>query len=381
MWSEKYRPRTISAMVGNEQARSAVHDWLATWNKKSKPVLMSGPPGIGKTTLARILAERHGYDMIGLNASDTRSKARLAQVLDPVVTNAGLSGRTIIFLDEVDGIHGRSDYGGVETLLRILKSVTIPVMMAANSEDAGRMKDLVKVSMHVRFRPIPPRLLRVYLNDVLKSEGVTMGPGTVIRTVSESGGDVRSLLNLAQSLVTGFSPDTAKSFGESSMEEGIDAFFKAKSIQEASSVMMSIQADPREKINALYSAVVTATLDQKTRARMLDVLSEADMLYGRILRGQNWRLLRYLNSILQQLYREGLPVRYTRYNLPFPILNRIRFEGRAWRALNRYVGGNLHMSGSAAACIAVPFYIRLVKEGRMERVEEHADIISKGVAK
>ena len=42
------------------------------------------------------------------------------------------------------------------------------------------------------------------------------------------------------------------------------------------------------------------------------------MLYGRILRGQNWRLLRYLNSILLQLYREGLPVRYTDTTCRFP---------------------------------------------------------------
>ena len=156
MWSEKYRPGTLRDMVGNEEARARVAEWFAGWSAKSKPLLLTGPPGTGKTTLAHAAAHAHGYGMVELNASDARSKSRLANILDPMLENQALTGRTMLFIDEVDGIHGRSDYGGAAALLQFLKAVAIPVVMASNSEDAGKMKEIVKASVHVRFRPVPP---------------------------------------------------------------------------------------------------------------------------------------------------------------------------------------------------------------------------------
>lgn len=381
MWSEKYRPKTVSSMVGNEQGRSDVQKWFSTWKRGTKPLLLTGPPGIGKTTMSRILSAQYGYDMVELNASDTRSKSRLTSILNPIIDNQGLADHTMIFLDEVDGIHGRSDYGGGQALMSMLDKIAIPTILAANSEDVGKMRGFIKISKHIRFHPISPRLLRVYLNHVLNAEGVSMGPGIKIRIIAESRGDVRSMLNLAQSLMSDSDVQTYESFQESSVEEGVDAFFKAKSIPEAASVLNSMRMDPREKINAFYSSVVTSPLDSKSLSRMLGIVSKADILYGRIMRTQNWRLLRYLNAILLPLYQEGSPARYTQYNLPFPILNGIRFEGKARREMNQYVGRQLHMSGSAAATIAVPFIIQLIRNKKMQPPKECIDTISKVMAK
>lgn len=377
MWSERHRPTTLSGMVGNEEARSEAAGWLAAWKPGTKPLLLTGPPGTGKTTIARILAGAHGYDVVGLNASDARSKSRINQIIPPALANVGLSGRSMIFIDEVDGIHGRSDYGGAEALLRLLKDAPVPIVLAANDEGAGKMRDIIKASRHVRFRPVPPRLLRVYLQGVLRKEGVQVGPGTIIRVVAESRGDIRSMLNLAQSLATGFSPETERPLQEADAEEGVEAFFKAKSPSEAASVLYSMQMDPREKINAFYSAVVSSRVDGRQLSRMLEVLSRADILHGRIMATQNWRLLRYLNAILAELYREGLPVRYTRYNLPFPLLTRIRFDGRKLRELNAFMGRSLRMSGSSFAAMGLPFYLVLVRAGKVEPPGKFAEIITK----
>ena len=77
MWSEKYRPQIISDMVGNEESRASIMEWFTKWKKGTKPILLVGPPGIGKTTIAYLVAKQFGYDMIGLNASDVRSKSRI----------------------------------------------------------------------------------------------------------------------------------------------------------------------------------------------------------------------------------------------------------------------------------------------------------------
>jgi replication factor C large subunit len=364
-------------MVGNEEARARVAEWFDKWSAKSKPLLLTGPPGTGKTTLAHAAARAHKYGIVELNASDARSKSRLANILDPMRENQALAGRTMLFIDEVDGIHGRSDYGGAAALLQFLKAAAIPVVMASNSEDAGKMRDIVKASVHVRFRPVPPRLLRMYLARILESEGVRLGPGTIIRIVSEARGDIRSMLNRAQALAGGLDPQTATTAPEPDTEEGITAFFGAESQQEAAAVLYSMWTDPREKINAIYSSIVTADLDPGRRARLLDAVSEADMLHGRILSTQNWRLLRYLNPILARTYEKDTPVRYARYNLDFRVLNRIRFDGPKIRALNRHLGKRLHMSGSAVAALALPYYVKMVGDGTIQAAEEFVDIISK----
>ncbi|MEK6907982.1 MAG: AAA family ATPase, partial [Thermoproteota archaeon] len=87
MWSEKYRPQNISDMLGNEESRSSIIEWFTKWKKGTKPLLLVGPPGIGKTTIAFLTAKQFGYDMIGLNASDVRSKSRLNEILSPVLGN------------------------------------------------------------------------------------------------------------------------------------------------------------------------------------------------------------------------------------------------------------------------------------------------------
>lgn len=377
MWSEKHRPHTLTDMVGNEETRSQVAAWFSGWNPKSKPLLLTGPPGTGKTTLAHVAARTYGYSMIDLNASDARSKSKLARILDPVRDNHALAGSTLLFIDEVDGVHGRSDYGGAAALLQFLKTARFPVVMASNSEDAGKMKDIIKASIHVRFRPVPPRLLRVYLYRILRMEGVRMGPGTMVRSVSESRGDIRSLLNRTQALAGGLDPQTKTAPPGPDIEDGVGAFFGAESPQKAAAILYSMWTDPREKINAVYSSVVTAKMDPGRRARLLDAISEADVLHGRILATQNWRLLRYLNPILARTYEKGKPVSYARYNLDFRVLNRIRFDGSKIRALNQHLGGMLHMSSSAVACMVLPYYIKMVGDGTIPGAEEFGDIIAK----
>jgi len=366
MWSEKYRPKNLLDMVGNEEVRESFVDWLGKWIKGSKPILLVGPPGIGKTTLATLCARQFGYDLIGLNASDVRSKQRIQDVLGPVLGNASVLGKAMIFVDEVDGIHGRSDYGGVETLVDILKEPTVPIVLAANSDRTDKMKSIKKATKIIQLRPIPPRLLRLYLETILKKEGASLGIGTILKLVIQSRGDIRSMLNSAQALVTGFEPQTEKSFVTMDVEESVNAFFKAKSVDEARAILYSLRIDPREKIDAFYSSVITSELAKEDLQKMLEVISEADMIYGKIIRNQEWRLLRYLDSILLGLYKEGTAARYSQFNLSWPLLNRLRWDGKAIRGLALSLAKKMHVSRSDFATYYFPFLLFCTKNKSLD---------------
>lgn len=381
MWSEKHRPKKIIDMIGNEEARKSFADWLVKWKKGTKPVLLIGPPGIGKTTLAQLAAKEFGYDLIGLNASDVRNKANIQEILNPLLGNVTLLGSPMIFVDEVDGIHGRADFGGVEALLKILKEPTIPIILAANSDQSDKMKSIKKATKPIYLRPLPPRLLGVYLKKVLNEEGETLGPGTTVRIIVESRGDIRSLLNMAQAQVSGFEPPSEKSFETLDVSSAVNAFFKAKSKEEARIVLYSMRIDPQEKIDAFYSTIITSKLPSKELARMLDVISEADMLYGKIRRTQEWRLLRYLDNILLKLFQPDLPVQYSQYNLSWPLLNRLRWDGRTIKSLGSTLAKQFHVSKSTVATFYFPYILFCMKNKKLEPDlnPEYFEIIQKEI--
>ncbi len=381
MWSEKYRPQIVSDMVGNEESRAAITEWFVKWKKGTKPLLLVGPPGIGKTTVAYLAAKRFGYDVIGLNASDVRSKSRINEILTPVLANVSVMGTPMIFVDEVDGIHGRGDYGGASALVDILKEPTVPILLAANSDTSDKMKSIKKAVKTVEFRKIPPRLLRVYLDNILKKQNTKLSPGALVKAIDKSKGDVRSMINLAQSLVTGFNPQTEKSFENINVEDGVNAFFKANSIEEARGVLYAMQIDPREKISAFYSSIITSGLDNSTMAKHLEIISNADMLFGRIMKTQNWRLLRYLNDILVKLYQNDDRIRYTQYNLSWPLLNRVRWDGAKIKSLSSVMARKLHQSSSSFVTSCLPFVLFCIKNKtlQLDLEETFGDIIDKEI--
>jgi len=382
MWSEKYRPKNILDLIGNEDARNSFVEWLTKWKKGTKPILLVGPPGIGKTTLANLAAKQFDYDLISLNASDVRSKKNIQEILSPVLGNETIFGTPMIFIDEVDGIHGRADYGGTEAIIKILKESTVPIVLAANSDLSDKMKSIKKNTRVIQFRPLSPRLLRFYLNKILQLENAKISLDSLMKLVAESNGDIRSMINFTQALVTGFNPPTEKSFESLDIEESINTFYKANSIDEARSILYSLRIDPREKINAFYSSVIGSSISTDDMQRFLQIISTADMLYGKIMKTQQWRLLRYLDAILLGLYKKDLPIRYSKYNLSWPILNRIRWDGAKIKSLIGSFAKNMHVSKSTFSTLYFPFLLYCIKNKKidLEFDESLEEIVEKEIA-
>ena len=381
MWSEKYRPKHILDLIGNEEARKSFVEWFAKWKKGVKPLLLVGPPGIGKTTIANLSSKHFGYDLISLNASDVRNKNNIQEILQPVLDNQSVLGLPMIFIDEVDGIHGRSDYGGVEALINILKESTVPIILAANNHSTDKMKKIKKSVTTIELRPLSPRLLLLHMNRILQKENAKINPGKLIKLIIDSKGDIRSMINSAQALVTGFEPPTEKSFESLDVEEGINAFYKAKSTDEARSILYSMHIDPREKINAFYSSVITSKLSPSDLEKFLSIISEADILYGKIMRTQQWRLLRYLDAILLGLYKNNSGVRYSKYNLSWPLLNRLRWDGSKIKSINKLLAKKMHVSSSIFSTIYFPYILFCIKNNSfdLEFEETFDEVIQKEI--
>ena len=105
------------------------------------------------------------------------------------------------------------------------------------------------------------------------------------------------------------------------------------------------------------------------------------MLYGKIVKTQNWRLLRYLNDILIKLYQNDDRIRYSQYNLSWPLLNRIRWDGAKIKSLSSVMAKKLHLSSSAFVTFGLPFVLFCIKNKtlELELEETFGDIIDKEI--
>ncbi len=230
MWSEKYRFKNIDQFVGNEQSRLEVIKWIKNWIKGTKPLIILVPPGTGKTSFITSVVNYFNYDLVELNASDFRNKANLETIINPLLSNDSIFGKKILlFLDEVDGISGRDDSGGLPFLISTLKNSNIPIIMAANSKNS-KLKELIKNSKMVEFYPLSPFSMYFLLQNLLAIENKSLELDQKLKLVEKSNGDVRTLLNLVQSELQGEYESFKKISKNFPVEDCVNLFFSAENI-------------------------------------------------------------------------------------------------------------------------------------------------------
>lgn len=378
----------ISDFVGNENSRKKIIEWFVKWTNGSKPILLVGPPGVGKTSFVHALSREFNIDLVELNASDTRNKNMLAQVIFPIFSNVSLTGKNyVLFLDEIDGISKREDSGGVDFLVELFKEPTIRVIMAANKSNEA-VKKISKVSKTVTFAPIPPRLSMLYLDKILKIQNSSLKVNDKLELVRNSIGDIRSLLNAAQVMTAGYSTGK-RTVGDIDVENMINQFFSSNTFDEALEIIQRADisySDPRfgqssedrrkDILAAFFASIVMSKIEMTTLSTLLDRLSELDVILSRSLIMRNWKVLRYFPSILtRSLFYESQSkyIRYNRYSVGFEnmgILSRAMGLKKALRMLAQY----FHTSSSSFGC----FYFEALKQ-ILSRTGKYEDLIRSAI--
>jgi replication factor C large subunit len=377
MWVEKYRPKSVEEMVGNEESRIEFLNWLKEWKRGSKPALLIGPPGTGKTTVVHLVAKKLGYNMIELNASDVRTKEKMMQKLGPSLGSKGLFGeKLLIFLDEVDGMYERQDRGGIEFVEELIEKSIAPIVMAANLEDDKKIVKLIRKSKVFRFTRIPPRFVEIYVDNVLKKENVKLSKEAIRLIVRESKGDMRAAINTAQSF-SGLSTEEISSTISSrdltySLREGFESFFNADSQEKAYEALKNCDAMPKDKVRLAYTSVVNSDLSNDELIKALEKIGEADEIVKMIGKTQEWRLLRYFDRVLAYSLFNAIPkgaVNYSEDDMPWNLKIRMWNESKALKSFGKSLSKFLHASSREVISTYMPYLLLILSRDKesMER--------------
>jgi len=210
VWVEKYRPRSLADMVGQETIVPLLRAYAA---KRSLPHLMfAGPPGTGKTTAALALArdlygEGWRDNFLELNASDERGIETVRTTIKGYARTSpiGGSGFKLLFLDEADNLTAEAQ----ASLRRLMERYSGACRFILSCNYSSRIIEPIQSRCAIfRFRPYPPERIRELLERVARAEKKSVDAEAFQAIVEASAGDLRRATNLLQLAATFADPVT-----------------------------------------------------------------------------------------------------------------------------------------------------------------------------
>ncbi len=396
LWVEKYRPKKIEDIVGNEEAKALFVEWLRSKHRSKKAVLLYGPPGVGKTALINAASKEFGFIVIEMNASDTRSEKAINKVAAPATSYVALdnfstrSNGNVLFLDEVDGIAGNEDRGGVGAIIKIVEDSLVPVIMAANDPDIDKLRPLKKVCLLVRFQHVRIPLIIALLQKICLLEHVKAEFEALERIAQNSRGDVRSAINDLQSLSEENHVLTLQdTMGLSSrnkdvsMDETLRGFFSVKSMADAQKLLSYSSVDYDDFLLSVSDNLPKRFTNPGELAAAYDYVSRADMYRGRI-GTENWHLLKYFFNEMAQAAAVA-PQSYKPFEFispPIRIITLFWTKGKRSMldGICGKIGAQCHVSHAIAKQDFVPFIKEMLqKKNSAARIAEWFNFTSEEI--
>jgi replication factor C large subunit len=375
-WTVKHKPKSLNEIIGNKDAIQKVTDWIKSWGKgipKKRAIFLYGPPGIGKTVTVEALAHDLNMEFVENNASDYRTE-------DAVNRFAGLAsqygslfgGKRIILLDELDGLTGTADRGGVKAITDIVKTAQCPIMLIANSAYDPRFSNLRLYCLLIEFKKPAAGEVVKRLEWICDQEGIQADESALKFVAQRSEGDVRSAVNDLQALAQGKKKLSYEDVSWLGYRDRQDTIFNVlrmilygKTCVGAKQAVDMADVDIDMLFEWIYENVPAHLTDPRDLAQAMDALSIADVYRGRIRATQDWGFTRYVIDYMTAgvaMARQNTKVHGW---IPFKFPERIQMlsRSRAERAMQLSIGQKIkrknHISAARASKQVLP-YLRII---------------------
>lgn len=281
----KYLPKTLGDLTRtcHDMAILCANQWFRTFRDKGREqarfLMISGPSGVGKTTLARLAAKENGFDVAEVPCSLVKSKKDLELSLRSV------TNKHACIVDEVDEIETQV-LSDVKDFAK--EHPGIPLVFVCTKHAYGKPVDLVKHSELVQLRRAPRPKLVEWLQAIIQQEGLDVDPAFLI---DQSKGDLKQILCMLDL--------NRKPTGQilvSKKDPAVDAINAVEMLMCSSQplpmpvAMRLVTLDPNIVTTMVSENYLDVAQDLEGIARAADAFSAADMVDTKIYASQCWEL-------------------------------------------------------------------------------------------
>ena len=284
MFVTKYRPCTVGDVIGHKDVIQSVREWFTSFGKERKGLLLTGPPGIGKTSLVHLIAAEMGYAVTEYNASDTRSVAMLKGL---VGLGMNRLRKEVIVMDEVDGL---SERGGVGEIAELIRKSTSPVICIANDRPP-KLKPIINVCVDVKCRRPMCGTIATAMLKIVAKEGIAITRVELEEMCEKNGNDIRAMLNALQF----HSGSDASTIASKDTIHRLDLFSATQKLFSTRCALSQsedyVYVDYHMVPLMVQEAYISASTSVEELEAASDLLSHGDLIDRAIWKTQDWSLL------------------------------------------------------------------------------------------
>ncbi|MEM2975417.1 MAG: replication factor C large subunit [Candidatus Bathyarchaeia archaeon] len=381
-WTVKYKPKSLKEVVGNREAIQKFVEWVKSWDEgipKRRAVFLYGPPGVGKTVTVEALANDFKMELVEKNASDYRTEEAVKRFAGLASQYGSLFGtKRIILFDELDGLTGTADKGGVKAITDIIKTAQCPIVLIANNAFDPRFVNLRNYCLLIEFKKPPATDVLRHLKTICIKEGINAEENALKFIAQRSEGDIRSAVTDLQALAQGkkrLAYEDVAWLGFRDRQETIFTVLRmilyGKTCEGAKRAVNAADVDVDMLFEWIYENVPAHLTDPHDLAKAMDALSVADVYRGRIRSTQDWSFVRYVIDFMTAGVAMARVNTKTSGWTPFRFPERIQALSRSKveRAMQLEIGQKIkrrcHISALRASKEILP-YLRIIFKNNVE---------------
>jgi len=297
MLCDKYKPLCFADIKGQEDSVIKIKVFMKNFPIK-KSIILHGPAGTGKTSLAYALAKEMNAEIIEINASDLRDREQMKKIIGSASQQGSLFAKNkVLLIDEVDGIT-KDDRGGLMELLILIDKTSFPIIITANDIWNKKFAPLRQKSELIEMKDIDYRDIFNLIKDVAKKEQMNSSDEALKILAIKANGDIRAALNDLQTITEGTNVDSIDERDrELSIFNILRIIFQDITRNDILELLDKTNID-LDEITLWIEENIPNVYKKEELYDAFNALSKADIFNKRIIRQQYWRFLTYRNMLL-----------------------------------------------------------------------------------
>ncbi len=352
-----FEPSSIREFIGNQTAVEQVIRHFHSRMKQShmpirpsslKAIMVYGPPGIGKTLLARLLAKENNLELLEISAATFESGESLSKILLSIDSTNTLYGKQrMILIDDLESIISL-EKGISRILLDFIKKTSSLVYITCSDAYTKNLVSFRSYCDIIEFKRVSPSDILTLLKKINQVEKLQIPEGELVKISEQSEGDVRAAINDLIARNSNASRDIKKT-----VFQALALIFKSKDVNAIKSALSSLDVDPEMLRFWVFDNVTNEYSSLEEIDSAYSKISRSDIFSARIIKRQNWKLLRYavdLATLGVAFSKKKRSSKFTRYNFPSSInlLSKLASKRKMRDTLAKKIGRVVHCSAKEA---------------------------------